>query len=105
MTRARLMSLLGEAVALQAAFVRTVCPQTPDTSRRMEIGGTVGMALIAVAGAQTGAPCHVSIASAQKPALGLRAGYRLKHWLVVEGTVELVLQDLLGGPSGAYVCP
>src|SRR5437879_8410 len=94
MTRARLMSLLGQAVAWQAAFLRAVCAQTADTSRRMEIGGTAGMALIAVAGAQTENPCHFPIASAQKPALGLRGGYRLKHWLVVEGTVELVLRDL-----------
>jgi len=102
-SRQRLLHLASQAMALHLSLLRAVCAQTADGSRRVEIGGTIGVALIAVAGAQTVGFCNFLTGSEEKPALGLRGGYRLKKWLVVEGTIEHVLRDF-GGNEGAAVC-
>jgi hypothetical protein len=90
----RLASLLAQTLALHASLLRAVSAQSPDVSHRIEIGATGGMAIISVAGARMAVVCEQTEASADRPALGARAGYRLTRRLAVVGTLERV-----GGPG------
>ncbi len=71
----------GQAVALGSAF-----GQVSANPRPIEIGGTVGVAFIAAAGAPT-SQCHQPKAGKSVIQVGLRGSYRLSGRLVVEATL------------------
>jgi hypothetical protein len=98
----RLASLLARTLALHASVLQVVSAQTPDALHRIEIGGTGGVRIIAVAGARLASFClGQTDASVHRSGLGFRAGYRLTRRLVVEGTVERVSR----GPDNTISCP
>ncbi len=90
------------ALALCIALTQTAAAQSAGPTHRLELGGTLGVAIIAASGAQTMASCNFLHSSGEKPALGLRGGYRLKRWLLLEATFE---RDVGPWDDGATVCP
>ena len=82
------IQLLVAELALHVALVQTANAQTSEILRRIEVGGTLGLAFVGTAGAQTVNQCNRPT-KGTIPVLGLRGAYRLKRWLVLDATLEV----------------
>jgi hypothetical protein len=88
--RNRVAPLMLAMAGLLTGKTSALSAQVGPIAGRAEIGATLGLDFLTAGGQKTGGHCGGIGTSSRNTEYGIRAGYKLKRWLVVEGALDFI---------------